>query len=652
MEQSPRRTTAEGSTTVLHPLDPLTAGEFRQAAAILRRDKGVDGRWRFASVELKEPSKEALRAFAPNGPIVREALVVCWNRDDGQAYKSVVSLTEDRIVSWEHRPGEQPNITADEFHECDEALHEDPRVAEVLAARGITDLDLVLFDVWAYGGTLVPEQYRGRRVGWVDVWYRDSEDSNPYANPVNGLHFIVDLNRMEVLEVEDTFSVEKPEVMGEYLPKHIPTPLRDNLKPLEITQPEGVSFALDGHELRWQNWSMRLGFNYREGLVLHRVGYEANGRVRPVAHRISFAEMVVPYRDPTPDHYRRTAFDIGEWGLGFMTTSLELGCDCLGEIRYLDAVLHDSRGEPYTIKNAICIHEEDDAVLWKHVDERAGAEVRRSRRLVVSFHATVANYEYLVYWRFYQDGSIECEVRATGIMVTTSFPEGGLPPYGTLVDDRTYAPFHQHFLVARLDLDVDGEDNTVVVSESEALPVGPDNPHGLALVQRNVPLRTEEEGKQEYEWRTQRSWKVVNENANNGLGTPAGYKLVPTGCLPAMFDASSPVLERSRVIEHTLWVTPYHEDERWPSGEFPTQAVADAGLPEWTKQNRQIENTDVVLWYVFGIHHITRPEDWPVMPVDTVSFWLKPFGFFDRNPALDVPPTGHGNGACRLPQGG
>ena len=191
---------------------------------------------------------------------------------------------------------------------------------------------------------------------------------------------------------------------------------------------------------------------------------------------MSFAEMVVPYRDPTNDHKARTAFDIGEWGLGFMTTSLELGCDCLGEIAYLDAVVHDAHGEPRTIRNAICIHEEDDAVLWKHVEPAAGAEMRRSRRLVVSFHATVANYEYLVYWRFYQDGNIECEVRATGIMVTTHFPEGEQPPYGTLVDERTYAPFHQHFIVARLDLDVDGEQNTVHMTESEALPVGAGNP--------------------------------------------------------------------------------------------------------------------------------------------------------------------------------
>ena len=204
---------------------------------------------------------------------------------------------------------------------------------------------------------------------------------------------------------------------------------------------------------------------------------------------MSFAEMVVPYRDSSFDHYRRTAYDIGEWGLGYMTQSLELGCDCLGEIRYLDAVLTDSLGEPFTVTNAICLHEEDNAVLWKHVDSINGrAEVRRARRFVVSVHATVANYEYLVYWRFYQDGNIECEVRATGIMVTTPFAEGAeTPPTGTLVDHRTYAPFHQHFLVARLDMDVDGGPNTVLEVDSYAPPVGPDNPYGLALTTTRHP---------------------------------------------------------------------------------------------------------------------------------------------------------------------
>jgi primary-amine oxidase len=620
-----------------HPLDPLTAGEIIQVAAILRRDRGVaPPAWRYAAIELVEPAKAA--AAAPG----REATAVCWNREDGQAYRGTMSLAAGAVTRWEHLPGVYPNMTVDEWHECDAMLRAHPAVVAALARRGVTDMSLVLIDVWAYGAALVPERYRGLRVGWADVWHRSSENGNPYAHSVSGMHPVVDLNRMELLELEDSppggAAAGPSGVMGEYLPELVPVPLRE-VKPLQVSQPAGVSFRLEGRLLSWQNWELRLGFTHREGLVLHQVGFRDGGRLRQVAHRMSFAEMVVPYRDPTPDHYRRTAFDIGEWGLGFLTTSLELGCDCLGEITYLDAVVHDSRGEPVTIPNAICIHEEDSGILWKHVDDRAGSASRRARRLVVSFHVTVANYEYLVYWRFYQDGSIECEVRATGIMVTSYFPEGRQPPYGTLVDERTYAPFHQHFIVARLDLDVDGPANTVYATESEAARASEQDPYGLGLTIRSSALRTESEGVQDYDWGVQRGWKVVNDNVSNGLGTPVGYKLVPAASFPPLIDRASPAFQRAEVIGHTLWVTPYAANERWPCGEFPNLSSRDAGLPRWTAQNRSIENTDVVLWYVFGIHHITRPEDWPVMPVDTVSFWLKPFGFFDRNPALDVPPA-------------
>lgn len=641
-----------------HPLDPLSADEFTAVAKALRREHDVAAGptassrlgWRFASIELLEPSKPELWAFESDGTVpARRATAICLNRSANATYKGVVRLDEDRVECFDEVPGVQANFTVDEFYECDQVLRKHPEVIAALAKRGITDLDDVFMDTWTYGDAVAPPEFRDRRIGWSDTWRKDAPGANPYAHLVSGLHCVVDLNSMEVLRVEDggPFAgggVEPPQVMGEYVPRHIPERIRaastrEPLKPLLITQPDGPSFTLDGNLLQWQNWSLRIGFNYREGMTLHTVGYRDGDRVRSVAHRMSFAEMIVPYRDSSPDHYRRTAFDIGEWGLGFMTTSLALGCDCLGEIRYLDAVMHDGKGEPYTIANAICIHEEDGAVLWKHVDHDAGAEVRRIRRLTISFHVTVANYEYLVYWRLYQDGNIECEVRATGIMVTTPLAPGAANPNGTLVDERTYAPFHQHFLVARLDLDVDGTDNTVMMSESYAEPMGPDNPYGLSVVTRNVPLRTERDGMQDVDFNTQRTWKVVNTNVTNGLGTHPAYKLVPGGAIPAMFDLASPVLKRASVIGHTLWVTPNEADERWPAGEFVNQSVEDTGLGQWTKANRSIEDTDVVLWYVFGLHHITRPEDWPVMPVDVVSFWLKPFGFFDRNPALDVPGT-------------
>ena len=633
-----------------HPLDPPTADEIRRTVAVLRAERGVARpQWRIAAVELREPAKEVVRAHRPGDRVERVVRTIVWNTHDGLAYVGLVELdgaelsgSGDTLLAWEPQPGRQPNATVDEWHECDEAMRRHPDVIAALADRGIDDPSLTLIDVWTYGATLIPEPYAGRRIGWCDVWLRGAPGANPYAHPVSGLKLVVDMNTMELLEIQDGPDPGRPEVMGEYTPAEIPGyAARTTRRPLQVVQPEGASFTLDGHALAWENWRMRLGFTYREGLVLHEVGWDDGTEVRPVAHRMSFAEMVVPYRDPTPDHLNRTAFDVGEWGLGFMTTSLELGCDCLGEITYVDAVLHDSAGDPTVIRNAICIHEEDDGVGWKHVDGVLGAEVRRRRRLVVSFHATVANYEYLVYWRFYEDGTIECEVRATGIMVTTPFPAGATPPaYGTVVDTDTYAPIHQHFLVARLDMDVDGEPNTVVVSETVQPPIGPDNPYGLALTQVSEPLTTE--GGFDPNWATQRGWKVQSSTRRNAHGTPTAYKLAPSGAFPAMLDPSSPVFERAQVIGHTLWVTPFDADERWPCGEFVNQSATDEGLAVWTRAQRPITDTDVVLWYVFGIHHVPRVEDWPVMPVDIVSFRLAPAGFFDRNPALDVAPQpGH-----------
>ena len=608
-----------------HPLEPLSADEFRQTASILRREGLVGVTFRFASIELKEPPKGEVKAWRPGDAVRRTSFAVVFNREDNKTYEATVDLTGHTVVSFEHVPDVTPNFTLDEFHDVDVAMRQHPDVIAKLAARGFTDMSLILVDVWTYGKAVMPEQHRQRRLGWCDLWARETPDGNPFAHPVSGLKLIVDMNTLELLEIEDHHDYGHPAVDGEYIPSVRGTQVRTDLKPLHITQPEGVSFTVEGAELKWQNWTMRLGFNYREGPVIYQVTFDDRGTVRDIAYRLSFAEMIVPYRDPTFDHYRRTAYDIGEWGLGVMTRSLEFGCDCLGEVVYLDATLCDTKGDPYDIPHAICLHEEDNAVLWKHVDAHTGAEVRRQRRMVVSCHATVANYEYLIYWRFYQDGNIECEVRATGLMVATPYPEGEQPPpYGTVVDTNTYAPYHQHFLIARLDLDIDGDTNTVMETDSAAPPVSQDNPYGLALVTRSTPVRSEAESARDYNWSTQRGWSVVNPSKVNKYGSNVGYKLIPGGCFPAMMDPSTPQYLRAPVIGHNLWVTQYSADERWPAGAYPAQSAV-----------------------VFGIHHITRMKEWPVMPVDVVSSWLKPSGFFNQNPSLDAAPMERGqDGAC------
>ena len=626
----------------LHPLDPLSRDEYRRSLEALRAAGALTDSCRFASVTLHEPPKKEMARWRDGDPVARRSLSVFWDRLDNQTREAVVDLVAGVVESVVAVPGVTPNFTVDEWYECEAAMKADPRVVAALAERGITDLALVVIDVWTYGRALMPPRWADRRLGWADIWVRSTPLGNPYAHPLSGLKLVVDMNTMELLELDRSPDPAPPApVMGEYEPDLVPGQiLRDDVKALHITQPDGVSFELDGNLLRWQNWSLRVGFNYREGLVLHQVGYDDHGDHRDIAYRLSLAEMIVPYRDPGFDHSRRTAYDIGEWGLGYMTTSLQLGCDCLGEIRYLDATLANSAGEPYEIRRAICIHEEDNAVLWKHVDNNGRSQVRRMRRLVVSAHATVANYEYLIYWRFYTDGNIECEIRATGIMVTTTLAPGqATPATGTLVDDRTYAPFHQHFLVARLDLDVDGPENSVVEVDSFAPDISPDNPHGLALETRATVVASEAASGRDFDFASQRSWKVVNPGRVNAVGTPVAYKLVPGAAVPALMAPGTPQYLRAPVIGHTLWVTRHHDDERWPCGAYPTQSEHDDGITAWIADDERLENTDVVLWYVFGIHHLTRTEDWPVMPADIVSFWLKPFGFFDRNPSLDLPPS-------------
>ena len=576
---------------------------------------------------------------APNGTTVpREAFVVLLEPARHETYEAVVSLTGDSVASWRSVPGAYAPVTLAEYAECELVTRADPGILAGLERRGIIRPEQVLVEPWGIGAFTEAEE-AGRRLAWTLLFYRERPDDNPYAKPIHGLHAIVDLDDMTVVRVEDLGVVSLPPGSGAYAADRV-GPLRDDLKPLEIVQPHGPSFDIDGWEVRWQRWRVRLGFTAREGLVLHTVGYEDKGRVRPVIWRASVAELFIPYADPRPFQGWRNAFDIGEYGIGIMANSLELGCDCLGEIRYLDVNLVGSDGEPYTIRQAICLHEEDFGLLWKHFDPALNTtETRRSRRLVISFIITAGNYEYAFYWYFYQDGTIEFEVRLTGIVLTSALAPGESSYFGTLVAAQTLAGHHQHFLSLRLDMAVDGLRNTVYEVDTEAVPPGPGNPLGNAFRPVKRPLRRESEAQRVIDPLRGRYWLVANPGHRNELGHESAYKLVPGSNVLLFSDPGASVTQRAAFATRHLWVTPYRPDERFPAGDYPNQHPGGAGLPAWTKADRPIEDTDVVLWYTVGSHHITRPEDWPVMPVERAGFMLKPAGFFDRNPALDVAPS-------------
>ncbi len=628
-----------------HPLDPLSSTEIEDAVAILHAQRKLGEKVRFESVVLNEPAKDAV--LSPNGtdPAAREAFIILLDNETGAAYEAVVSLTEGAVKSWTHIPDVQPRLMMDEFFECEQAVKESPEFRAALKKRGITDTGLVMVDPWPAGNYGVEEE-NGLRLSFARSWLRASPTDNGYARPIEGMIAVVDLNKMEVIKVEDHGATAMPPNDGNYAAEFVQE-FRNGLKPLDIVQPDGPSFKVEGNQVSWQKWDFRVGYTRREGLVLHTISYEDQGRKRPIIYRASLAELVVPYGDPAENNFRKNAFDVGEAGIGSLANSLTLGCDCLGQIYYFDAVLNNSRGEPVRIPNAVCLHEEDFGILWKHSDWRTGqAEVRRSRRLVISFIATVGNYEYGFFWYLYQDGTIEFQVKLTGVVNNMAVSPGEVPKYGSLIAPQLGAHIHQHFFNVRLDMSVDGPDNSVYEVNTKAEPMGPGNPQGNAFFAEKTLLATESEAQRTVDPLTGRYWLISNPSVENYIGQPVSYKLVPGENILPFANPEASVSKRAGFMKKHLWVTPYSPGEMAPTGPYPNQHPGGAGLPEWTKADRNVENTDIVVWYTFGSHHVPRPEDWPVMPVMYTGFKLMPVGFFDRNPALDVPPSDHANGHC------
>ncbi len=629
-----------------HPLSPLASEELAEATNILKRAQGLNDQFRFVFVDVDEPTKEELRNLAAESP-PRRVMIVGLDRPTATLYEAVVCLSSGEVLKWTAVPGAQPSMTKEEARAVGPVLKRDRRWQEAMRKRGVTDWETVEIEPWSPGASAADPSER--RVCAALTYVPKHPNGNAYANPVDGLTVLFDLGRMEVIEVFDHEVVPIPQTPGEYIPEQMLeepanrprfAELRNDLKPIQITQPEGTSFQVDDHHVQWQKWSLRVGWTMREGLVIHDVVYTDRGETRPILHRASICEMVVPYGDPSPTQVEKMAFDAGVSGLGVGAISLELGCDCLGDICYIDGLRTDADGNPEIIKNAICMHEEDVGVGWKHMNPATRhTETRRMRRLVISSMANVGNYEYGFFWYFYQDASIEFEAKLNGIMQTGALRPGQSPQFGTKIGPDLYAPNHQHFFCARLDAAVDGPRNTVTEVNSVPAPAGPDNPSGNGWTAHETTLQRERDAIRQLSPSTGRFWRITNPSKTNDLGAPTAYRLMPGANAWSLHSPDSPLRTRMAFATQHLWVTPVSKDEMYAGGAYPWQNPGPDGLPRWTKQNRDIADRDIAIWYVFGAHHVPRVEEWPVMPVDKIGFWLKPDGFFDGNPALDLPRT-------------
>jgi primary-amine oxidase len=626
------------------PLAPLTKDEILTAVQVLKQAEKVSNNSRFSLINLHEPAKEAVLDSRPGSKTDREAFVVVYERNSNQTFEAIVDLTSRKVTSWKEILGVQPSYLTEDTKVVEDAVRADPRWQEAMRKRGISDLSQVRIDDWAGGYFGDPKEsgFRFRRA--ISYYGGDPAVNTFVTGPVEGVVVYVNLNTKKVFKFTDTGVVPRPKSATSPNSPEGDHP-KEALKRLQVIQPDGASFRVQDDEVSWQNWRFRFALNSREGLVLYTVGYEDHAKLRSILYRGSLSEMVVPYADPSETWYFRNAFDEGEDSMGRYANSLEPEVDAPSNATFFDATLADETGVPFVVPRAVALYEKDGGLLWKHFDrDNNHNSSRRSRELVLSWIATVGNYDYGFNWIFHQDGTLEMRVLLTGIMETkgvdlSSESHNPAPnmAYGHLVERNLLAVHHQHFFNFRLDMDVDGTNNSVVEMNTEAERANQGNRYKAAFVMKGTALRSESAAHRNVNLASSRKWEVVNPSVKNGVGASAGYILVPEENSVPYAAPDSWMRKRAGFINAHFWATAYDPTQMYAAGFYANQSRGNDGLPVWIRANRSLEDSDVVIWYTLGVTHIPRPEDWPIMAVHPAGFSLVPDGFFDHNPALDVP---------------
>ncbi|TDZ32657.1 Copper amine oxidase 1 [Colletotrichum spinosum] len=669
-----------------HPLTALSESEFKTARDVVTKLFSNDESLFFRAIYLQEPKKADLLPFfktehsenatdsTPRPPrLARLQYDVIRSGRLPEYTQSIVDVDThaevDRIVA---APESQTGYIPDEFGAFQDACVASQLFKDAMSEFSLPENFAVTIDPWPYGG---PDAADGKipRTMQGLVFARDSAKSNPdsnhYGYPIP-LIPVMDFTTKQIVRVERLATGGRGDglapaargttpkrlfarnIASEYVPElRGPGEQRPDLKPINVTQPEGASFAVRADNLvEWQKWRFRLGFTPREGAVLHDLRYDG----RPALYRLSYSELTVPYGDPRPPFQRKQAFDLGDGGFGRAANNLELGCDCLGAIHYFDALLADPRGEPTTARAVVCLHEQDNGIGWKHTNFRTGrAVVTRLRELVVQCVVTLANYEYVFAYKLDTAGGITLETRATGIVSVVAIDEGKDSDYGVVVAPGVLAQNHQHIFAVRIDPAIDSyEDGATRIAVEESLPVAMNkqtNPHGNYYeVKKRV---VEEACWLDAEPKVNRVVKMEHRTKTNAMsGRNVGYKLTPSPSQLILADEESQVSKRAKFARHHVWVTGFRDDELWAGGEFTNQSTEEKGgvwdmvqRGDWFEDGRSGggrgsgQKSSPVVWSVFGLTHNPRVEDWPVMPVEIHHMNIRPADFFTANPALDMP---------------
>jgi len=351
--------------------------------------------------------------------------------------------------------------------------------------------------------------------------------------------------------------------------------------------------------------------------------------------------MNIPYADPRHPFHKKSAFDLGDAGAGVMANNLRLGCDCLGAIYYISGLLADENGKPCSTPNVVCIHEQDAGIGWKHTNYHTGrVDVVRSRELVIQSIITVANYEYIMAFVFNQAAEMHYELRATGILSTQPIDDDVKVTFGTKVHAGVLAVHHQHIFSLRLDPHLDGSElNRLVYEEARPMPVDPKwNPHGTGYEVHETLIS--ESGGFDLNIHLNRTFKIQNaQNRNPVNGNAVGYKILAPAFQPILSHPNSYNYKRAEFANHNIYAVAYRDGELYAGGRYTNQSRGGTGVASWAARKDKIVDEDLVLFVQFGMNHIPRVEDFPVMPCEILRVGFKPVDFFSKNPALDVPPS-------------
>ena len=633
----------------LHPLDPITPDEVSVAATLLR-SAFPTRTLEFRVIDINEPSKTAVldylaaeknKTALPTVPRLVKSYFT--HLGENVHFKAIVNLETRSIASMQQLPhGVQTPHNPILMAQLEDLCLQHPTIIKEIEKLKLPKGYTAICDPWIYG-TDDPDEKRGLVQYYMYVQQNDHPETNHYSLPLKFSPVFDQATRefvrMDYLPsgLDEGFTetdVYKVYEAVEYHPELTGIATRPGLKPLIIQQPEGPSFTTKNNFVEWQGWTFRVGFNVREGLVLYNLTFKGHD----LFYRVSLSEMTVPYGDPRRPFHRKQAFDLGDVGFGASANSLGLGCDCLGVIRYFDGVISDPQGNPIKRENVVCMHEQDDGILYKHLNYRNEmATVARQRVLILQTIATVANYEYIVEYILDQTGGIDIKVRATGILSTMPIDDDIVVPWGTIVGPGVVAAYHQHMLSFRLDTAIGGQKNTVMYQETVPLPRDERiNPYTVGYISK--PTYVDRSGAFDQNPLANREFKIINENKiNPTTKKPLAYKIYMPTAQMLLADEDSYNSKRAKFASHPYWVTKYRDDELYAAGEFTNQSQQDTGLGVWANGQDAVRNEDIVLWPTMGFTHNPRPEDFPVMPVEIHMIHIRPSGFFDRNPALDIP---------------